>query len=100
MICGGTPTAASVTILARGLIPNSLAFSADISTTAAAASLRPQELPAVTDPPFLNTGFKLASFSSVEALGPSSVSKITVPFRVLISIGRISSLKTPEAKDL
>ena len=65
-----------------------------ISTTAAAASLMPEALPAVTVPLLSNTGLSLA-MPSMEASARtcSSVSKATVPLRDLISIGRICSLK-------
>ena len=93
-----------------GLIPNSSAFSLLITTTAAPASLIPEELPAVTTPPSLNAGrsllmlsaflkapFNLATFSIVVPnLGNSSVSKmIGSPFLCGISTGTISSLNLP-----
>jgi hypothetical protein len=72
-----------------------LAAPASISTTAAAASLMPEALPAVTVPFSLtNTGFSLAMSSSV-APGRkcSSVSKATSPLRLLSITGVIWSLK-------
>ena len=57
--------------------------------TAEAPSLRPEELPAVTQPPFLKALFKVASFSSVVSRGNSSVSKP--------STGTICSLNLPSA---
>ena len=56
----------------------------------------PDALPAVTVPSFLNAGRSLARPSRV-VFGRtcSSVSKITVSFFFLTSIGTISSLKRP-----
>ena len=66
MIFGSTPPRAPATHVAIGLTPSSLAFSSLITTTAAAPSLIPEELPAVTKPPsFLNAGFNLPSVSTV-----------------------------------
>ena len=69
-------------ILASGLRPSFAARSAVATTTAAAPSLMPEALPAVTVPSFLNAGFSAASFSAVvPARGYSSVSKaIGSPF--------------------
>src|SRR5207244_4072100 len=52
---------------ASGSIPSSRARSSDAITTAAAPSLTPDELPAVTVPPSRNTTRSPASFSSVAA---------------------------------
>ena len=58
---------------ASGLSPSPLAFSSDITTTAAAPSLRGHAFPAVTLPPSLKTGSSDAIFSSVvSARMPSS----------------------------
>ena len=84
-------------IVANTGTPNSLAFSALITTTAAAPSLIPEALPAVTVPSFLNTGRSLESPSNEASfLGNSSVSNtIGSPRRCGISTGTISSLKRP-----
>lgn len=50
IIFGSTPTWATATILASGESSFCLAMSADIRTTAAAPSLIPEALPAVTVP--------------------------------------------------
>ena len=55
-------------------MPSSLAFVSLITTTAAAPSLSGHALPAVTSPSGRNTGFSVASFSTVvPARGPSSL---------------------------
>ncbi len=79
--------------------PSALAFSALISITAAAPSLRVEALPAVTEPSFLKAGRSLANASAVLlARGCSSVSKITgSPLRCGILTGVISSTKRPAA---
>ena len=56
MIDGSTPHCAHETILAKGSIFLFFASSAVINTTAAAPSLIPEALPAVTVPSFLNAG--------------------------------------------
>ena len=83
----------------RGVIPSSTAFSLDITTSAAAASLIPEELAAVTIPSFLNAGLSLAIPSAVTpCFGYSSVSNtIGSPFLCGISTGTISSLNLPAA---
>ena len=99
MIDGSTPPSAPVTNVAIGLTPNSLAFSSLITTTAAAPSLIPDALPAVTTPSGLpEQHLNLLSDSAVvPALGPSSVSTITVCFLCFTSTGTISSLNLPSA---
>ncbi len=95
---GSTPADCPATQVAIGVTPSSFAFSSLITTTAAAPSLIPDALPAVTVPSFLNAvlSFERLSFV-VPALGPSSVSTITVSFLVLTSTGTISSLNLPSA---
>jgi hypothetical protein len=74
------------------------ATSASHSTTAAAASLIPAALPAVTEPFLSNTGRSLAMASTeASARMCSSVSNTVVPFRDLSSMGRICSLNQPSA---
>ena len=69
-----------------------------MSTTAAAASLTPEALPAVTVPSFLKAGRIFARSSRVDVGRMcSSVSMITEPLRLLISTGTICSLKRPSA---
>ena len=62
---GSTPATALPTNAPSGSMPSSRAFSSDAITSAAAPSLMPDELPAVTVPPLRNAGFSAASFSSV-----------------------------------
>ncbi|SAK85626.1 hypothetical protein AWB82_05808 [Caballeronia glebae] len=50
---------------ASGVSPSASAFFADITTTAAAPSLRPDAFAAVTVPSFENAGFSPASASAV-----------------------------------
>ena len=64
MIAGSTPLTAEPRIRASGLRPSDFAYSSSSMTTAAAPSLSGQELPAVTRPSSLKTGFRDASFSS------------------------------------
>src|SRR6266567_1099224 len=79
MNAGSTPATAIECTFANGVIPRSLALSADIKTTAEAPSLSGLELPAVTVPPLIKAGSRLASLSSdVSRRGPSSTS-ITRP---------------------
>jgi len=68
-----------------------------MTTTAAAPSLIPEALAAVTVPSFLKAGFRPASFSAVVSpRGCSSVSKrIGSPFFAGISTATISSLNFP-----
>ena len=97
IILGSTPASSPAIQVAIGLTPSSLAFSSLITIIAAAPSLIPDALPAVTSPPsFLNAGFNFERLSTVVlSLGPSSVSKITVSFFFFISTGTISSLNAP-----
>ena len=57
MISGERPVTPVETIRASGVRPSSLALVSDMMTTAAAPSLRAQQLPAVTTPSGRNTGF-------------------------------------------
>ncbi|MNG23439.1 hypothetical protein D3C84_1080440 [compost metagenome] len=62
---GSTPALALALIVTNGLIPNSSAFLRLITTNAAAPSLMPEALAAVTDPSFLNAGRSFPSPSAV-----------------------------------
>ena len=99
IIEGSTPPSAPPTNVAIGVTPNSLAFSSLITTTAAAPSLIPEALPAVTTPSgFPEQHLNLPSDSAVvPALGPSSVSTTISPFLFLTTTGTISSLNLPSA---
>ncbi len=81
MIAGSTPAEAQSMMRASGLRPSSLAFSADITTTAAAPSLMPEALPAVTVPFLMKAGRSLAKVSMVQfGRMNSSLSTMTSPF--------------------
>ena len=82
---------------ASGGVPIFFALSAVVTIMAAAPSLMPDALPAVTVPSFLNAGFSAASFSAVvPARGYSSVStRSGSPFLCGTSTGTISALKLP-----
>ena len=96
MIRGSTPASSPPIQVPIGVMPSSFAFSSLITMIAAAPSLMPEELAAVTIPPSLNAGRSLLMPSTVTPLrGPSSVSKIMVSFFFFTSTGTISSLKRP-----
>ena len=75
------------------------ALSSSISISAAAPSLTPDELPAVTVPPTLKAGLSAASFSSeLSLLGPSSVASPSGFSGV--GTGKISPLNRPASMAL
>ena len=80
MISGATPARAPATNLAIGLTPSSLAFSSDIRTSAAAPSLIPEALPAVTYPSGLIALIRARPSAVIPSRGPSSVSNTIVSF--------------------
>ena len=81
---------------ASGVMPRFEAASAPISTRAAAPSLMPEALPAVTEPSLEKAGRSFARASTVTpALGNSSVSTMVSPLRPLMVTGTISSLNRP-----
>src|SRR5512137_844037 len=102
---GAQPATAKTVILARGLSPRALAFSAVMSRAKAAPSVICEELPAVTDPPALKAGLSLPrSATVVGQRTPSSVSKTTAsrmrfPLASFLYfqawMGTISSLNLP-----
>ena len=65
MIAGSTPAVAQETMRASGFSPRFSASAAVISTTAAAPSLMPEALPAVTVPFLSKAGRSFASTSTV-----------------------------------
>ena len=65
MISGRIAAADEATIRARAFRPSAAAFSADITSSAAAPSLSGQALPAVTVPSGSNTGLSWESTSTV-----------------------------------
>ena len=92
---GRTPASAPATKVAMGLTPSSLAFSSLMTTIAAAPSLIPEALPAVTNP----SGLIVRSFASpsiVEpARGPSSTLNSITSFFFLTITGTISLSNAP-----
>ena len=82
---------------ASGAARIALAFAVDVTTSAAAPSLMPDALPAVTLPSFLNAAFSAASFSAVvPARGYSSIDTVIgSPFFCGIGTGTISFLNRP-----
>mmetsp|Transcript_37268 Transcript_37268/g.76054 ORF Transcript_37268/g.76054 Transcript_37268/m.76054 type:complete len:220 (+) Transcript_37268:234-893(+) len=98
MIVGSTPAMPHDTTRASGVKPLAVTASSLATTIAAAPSVMPDAVPAVTVPSFLNTVGSLPSDSAVvPARGPSSVSNTSMPLRPLISIGSISDLNLPAA---
>jgi hypothetical protein len=80
MIRGGTPAAAVPTIRASGVTPSRSTIEPLITSSAAAPSLTPDALPAVTVPGVRNGVFSPASASSDVSRGCSSVSTtVTAP---------------------
>ena len=65
MVFGSTPTDEYALIRASGVRPSRVAVRAVIIKTAAAPSLMPEALPAVTVPSLLNAGFSFPSDSAV-----------------------------------
>ena len=63
MYLGSTPAEHMLIILAMGFRPSSLALSADMTMTAAAASLMPEALAAVVTPSGVKTAFILEMVS-------------------------------------
>ena len=87
---GSTPATALPTNVPSGSTPSSRARSSEAITSAAAPSLIPDALPAVTVPPSRKAGCSVASFSSdVSGRGCSS--------RVASPTGTSSSAKRPAA---
>ena len=95
MIRGSTAARPYPTSLPSGVRPWLFTNDSEASTTAAAASLMPDALPAVTVPSLLKAGRSLAMSSRLtSARMCSSVSTmVTLPFLPGISTGRICSLK-------
>jgi hypothetical protein len=93
---GSTPALAQEAMRARGLRPRFLASSALISTRAAAPSLRPEALAAVTVPSLLKAGRRPETLSRVAPWRMYSSWSTTVsPLRPLMVTGAISSGEPP-----
>src|SRR6059058_3654080 len=96
IIAGSTPAVAQETMRASGFSPRLSASVAVISTIAAAPSLMPDALPAVTVPFLSKAGRSFDRTSTVvPCFGCSSVSTMASPRRVVTLTGTISSLKRP-----
>ena len=94
---GSTPTTAEVTIRANGFKLRILTPFSEAISMAAAPSLSPDELPAVTVPSFLNVGLSFA-YPSMEVWGfknSSSLKIIGSAFRWGILMETISFSKVP-----
>src|SRR5262249_55500298 len=96
MIAGSTPACAHEAIRASGALRGFCASLAFISTTAAAPSLMPEALAAVTVPSLAKAGRSLLTASIVTpCLGNSSTAIIRSPLRVLTVTEAISSPNRP-----
>ena len=84
---------------ASGVRPRAVASASDITTTAAAPSLSPGALPAVTVPVGVKAGLSAASVTGVVSSRTASSRSTMVgePFFAAIVTGRISSAKAPLA---
>ena len=96
MICGSTPAVAQETMRTSGVMPRRAASASVISRVAAAPSLMPDALPAVTVPSLSKAG---RSFCIASSVAPwriySSWSTIVSPLRPLTVTATISSLNLP-----
>ena len=97
MVAGSKPLVPKEAMRAKGVKPKAAAFLADMTTTAAAPSLMPEALPAVTEPALSKAGRKPAKASAlVFLLMNSSVLNTTgSPLRCGMSTSTISSLNLP-----
>ena len=93
MISGSTPAQDQPITRASGSLPSARARDSLVSTIAAAPSVMPLELPAVTVPPGRNTAFSFASASIVvPGRGCSSPATVSVePFGPGVSTVKISA---------
>src|SRR5512134_884438 len=97
MYFGSTPADAKALMRAMGFRPSSFALRALVTMTAAAPSLMPEALAAVTVPFLSKAGLRAFIASSVAPWrGYSSSANTTGPFFEGISKGMISSLKRPD----
>ena len=98
MMRGATPATAVPRMRAIGVRPKRSTAACEAMMSAAAPSLTPDALPAVTVPFCRNGVVRLASFSRLVVRGCSSVSKrIGSPRRCGRDIGVISRANRPEA---
>ena len=99
MVAGSRPLVPKAAMRASGVRPRAAAFLAVITITAAAPSLMPDALPAVTEPALSKAGRRPASTSAVVlALMNSSLLNSTgSPLRCGMLTPTISSLNLPAA---
>ncbi len=101
MIAGSTPSTRYPRRRAIGRTPSRSAAFPPSTTTAAAPSVIPLLLPAVTVPSDLKTGRSFASASTVTpSRGCSSASTVVAPFLPATSIGAISVRNRPSPRAL
>mmetsp|Transcript_1505 Transcript_1505/g.4692 ORF Transcript_1505/g.4692 Transcript_1505/m.4692 type:complete len:204 (-) Transcript_1505:760-1371(-) len=94
MIFGSTPALAYATTRPSGVPPSCAATDSAATTTAAAPSLMPDALPAVTVPSFLNAARSLPSFSAVAP----AVGKKVGSFRRVSMLHQHGVLNAPDKK--
>ena len=96
MITGSEPTIICSTMRARGFSFSSFTFCSEATSTAAAPSTMPLELPAVITPPGLNAGCSATSPSMVDCGRTcSSVSNTLRSPLCVTSMGTMPFLKRP-----
>ena len=95
IMLGSTPAMPTLSTLAIGCKLKSFTASSLANNNAAAPSLMPAELPAVTEPSFIKAGFNAASFSKLVCLGCSSMENKDGCLFSVISTGTISSFHLP-----
>ena len=93
---GLVATSAQLKILAIGFPASSFDFCNVVRMSAEAPSLMADALAAVTVPSFLNTDFRVGTFSSFRPWYSSSSFTVTVPFLVWRVTGAISGVKEPD----
>ncbi|OQC05492.1 MAG: hypothetical protein BWX79_02280 [Alphaproteobacteria bacterium ADurb.Bin100] len=99
IVAGSRPLVPKAAMRAKGFRPRAAAFFALITTTAAAPSLMPDALPAVTDPALSKAGRRPASASAFVFLlmNSSALNRMGSPFFWAIDTVTISSLNLPAA---
>ena len=99
IILGATPAAPIETIRANGFNEYFFNASSDANSNAAAPSFKPEALPAVTVPSFLNAGrsFDKTSVVVLGFINSSSANKIESPFFFGIDTADISFANRPRS---
>ena len=97
IVAGSSPLVAKLAMRASGFRPSAAAFFAVITITAAAPSLRPEALPAVTEPALSKAGRRPARLSALvlRLMNSSAANTIGSPFFCGNVTGTISSLNRP-----